>query len=182
MTESPDVGSLFLARSRYYLATEYRTKLRCAVEVLPTDKVWWRPNESSNSVGNLLLHLIGNVRQWIISGIGGTPDSRNRATEFSTHQGMSAAELVMELERVLVEADRVLNAVAPDALLERRLIQGRDVTVFEAILGVVQHFAQHLGQLIWIAKYHAPGAVTFVEDAGGLARPLWQAMIRPPQV
>ncbi len=182
MVESFELGSLFLGRSRYYLATEYRTKLRCAVEVLPAGTIWWRPNESSNSVGNLLLHLIGNVRQWVISGVGGTPDSRNRAAEFAAREGSSAAELLTELERVLAAADRVLSAVTPEGLCERRIIQGRDVTVFEAILTVVQHFSQHLGQVVWIAKLHAPGAIHFFEDAGGLARPLWLGMVRPPQV
>ena len=180
MTDSQDVGALFLARARYYLLTEYRTKLRCAVEVLSEDKVWWRPHASSNSVGNLVLHLMGNVRQWIVSGLGGVPDSRNRAAEFSASEGMSAQDLMLELERVLVEADEVLSTIAPETLLERRVIQGRDVTVFEAIFGVVQHFSQHLGQVIWIAKHSAPGAINFVEDADGLARQLWPAMIRPP--
>ena len=102
MAGSTDVGSLFLERSRYYLLTEYRTKLRYALEVLPADALWWRPNESSNSAGNLVLHLIGNVRQWIISGIGGAPDSRKRSAEFSTRQGASGAELISELEGVFV--------------------------------------------------------------------------------
>ena len=65
-----DMGALFLAQSREYLMTEYRTKLRCAVEALPPDALWWRPNESSNSVANVVLHLTGNVRQWIVSGLG----------------------------------------------------------------------------------------------------------------
>jgi hypothetical protein len=181
MTQSLDVGSLFLDRCREYLITEYRTKLRCSLEALPSDIVWWRPNESSNSVGNLVLHLIGNVRQWVISGIGGVPDTRHRAAEFLTRQELTAAELVAELERVLVEADSVLNTVRPDHLLERRIIQGRDVTILEAVLGVVQHFSQHVGQVIWIAKQHAPRSINFVEDAR-LARPLWRDLVRPSQV
>jgi uncharacterized damage-inducible protein DinB len=174
-----DLGSLFLERSRDYLATEYRTKLRCAVEVLPPDTLWWRPNESSNSVGNLLLHLIGSTRQWIVSGVGGAPDSRNRAAEFAAPGGLSSAELLAELERALGEVDQVLSTLTPGRLLERRVIQGRDITMFEAVLSVVQHFSHHLGQVIWIAKLHAPASILFVEDAGGLARPLWRSMVRP---
>jgi uncharacterized damage-inducible protein DinB len=179
-SEGSPLGVLFLEQSRKYLATEYRTKLRCAVEALPPGMFWRRPNESSNSVGNLLLHLIGNLRQWIISGVGGAPDSRNRAAEFGTQDGPSSTDLLTELERTLVEVDRVLSTLTPSALLERRVIQGRNVTVFEAIFAVVQHFSQHMGQVIWIAKLHAPGAIQFVEDAGGLARPLWERMVRPP--
>ena len=64
-------ASLFLERSRYFLGTEYLTKLQGAVAAIPADKIWWRPDELSNSVGNLLLHLNGNVRQWIVCGVGG---------------------------------------------------------------------------------------------------------------
>ena len=175
-----DLGSLFLERSRYYLVTEYRTKLRLAVEVLPPDLLWWRPNEQSNSVGNLLFHLIGNIRQWIISGVGGAPDTRNRAAEFAVREGPSSVTLLAELERALADVDQVLSTLTPDTLAERRVIQGRDVTVFEAVLNVVQHFSHHVGQIILIVKLHAPGAIQFVEDADGLARPLWQQMVRPP--
>ena len=178
--DSNALGSLFLQCARDYLATEYRTKLRCAVEVLPPETLWQRPNESSNSVGNLLLHLIGSSRQWIVSGVGNVPDTRNRAAEFAAQGGRSSAELVAELERTLVEIDRVLSTLTPANLLERRSIQGRDVTVFEAVLSVVQHVSHHVGQIIWIAKLHAPGSIQFVEDANGLARPLWRSMIRPP--
>src|SRR5689334_8414345 len=73
---------VFLDRARQFLSVEYRTKIRHAVETLPADLLWARPNESSNSVGNLLMHLSGNVRQWIVSGVGGAPDRRQRATEF----------------------------------------------------------------------------------------------------
>lgn len=177
-----DLGSLFLECSRYFLATEYRTKLRCAVEALPPDAFWWRPNERSNSVGNLLLHLTGNIRQWIVSGVGGAPGSRNRAAEFAAREGPPSVELLAELERALAEVDQVLSTLTVANLLARRVIQGRDVTVFEAVLHVVEHFSLHLGQIILIAKLHAPGAIQFYEDAGGLARPLWQSMVRPPTV
>ncbi len=182
VSPTSDLGSFFLERSRDYLATEYRTKLRCAVEALPPDMLWWRPNELSNSVGNLLLHLVGNIRQWIVSGVGGAPSSRNRAEEFARREGPPARELLAELERALAEVDQVLSALTAANLLERRVIQGRDVTVFEAVFHVVEHFSLHLGQIILIAKIHAPGAVQFYEDAGGLARPLWQDLVRPSTV
>ena len=174
---SPEIGDVFLARSRYHLATEYRTKVRLAIEALPPEAVWWRPHESSNSIGNLILHLIGNVRQWIVSGVGGAPDVRTRRAEFQTREGPAAEELMAELDRVLAEADRVLSTLPSDALLDRRVIQGRDVTVFEAVLNVVQHFSQHVGQIIWIAKLKAPGAIQFV-DGSDAARSLWSDKVR----
>src|SRR5207244_1797611 len=106
--------------SRYFLGTEYPTKLRNAVDALPADALWWRPNDQSNSVGNLLLHLTGNVRQWIVSGVGGAPESRDRAGEFSARGGPPAAVLMADLENVLAEVDRILSTVTADELLGPR--------------------------------------------------------------
>lgn len=179
-TSDSNLGVLFLERARFYLGIEYRTKLRCAVEALPPEALWWRPNDLSNSVGNLLLHLSGNIRQWIVSGVGGAPDSRYRAAEFDARGGPSATALLADLERTLSEADQVLGALTAASLLERRVIQGRDEPVLEAILHVVEHCSYHLGQIVLLVKLHAPGAVHFYEDAGGLAHPIWEQMIRPP--
>ena len=171
-------SSLFLGQCRYFLASEYPTKLRAAVEALPADAIWWRPNDESNSAGNLLLHLNGNVRQWIIGGVGQAPGSRNRAGEFAAKDGPPASVLLADLERTLAEVDGVLGALTPDDLLRRRTIQGQDLTVLEAILHVVEHFSHHLGQILLIAKIRAPGAIRFYDDAGGLARPLWDTTAR----
>jgi uncharacterized damage-inducible protein DinB len=168
-----DLAQLFIAHSRFCLQHEYRTKLRVAVEALPADALWSRPNEQSNSVGNLLTHLAGNVRQWIVGGVGGAPNSRDRATEFAARTGPPAQELLDRLERVLDEADAVLAGLSASDLASTRTIQGRETTVLEAVYHVVEHFSLHLGQIILVAKLHAPGAIRFYEDAGGLARPVW---------
>lgn len=168
-----DLAEHFLDRSRHYFGVEYRTKLRAAVEALPADALWWRANDQSNSVGNLLLHLNGNVRQWILSGVGGAPGSRDRAGEFAAQSGQSAGELLAQLDRTFDEVDAVLADLSAEDLAASRTIQGRDLTVLEAIYHVVEHFAMHLGQIILVAKLHAPGTIRFYEDAGGLARPLW---------
>lgn len=173
-----DFSSTFLAKSRHYLGTEYRIKLRAAVESLPSDALWWRANESSNSVSNLLLHLAGNVRQWIVSGVGGAPDARHRASEFEAREGSDAATLLAALIETLDEVDAVLAKLTPEDLAATRVIQGRDVTVMEAIYHVVEHFSFHLGQIVLMAKMHAPGAVKFYEDAGGLAKPIWPSLPR----
>ena len=165
------IAASFLERSRYYLLTEYPTKIRAAVEAMPADTVWWRPNEAANSVGNLLLHLSGNVRQWIVSGVGGHPDVRQRNLEFAARGGMTGSAMLDGLDVTLREADEVLRALGPSELLSRRTIQGRETTVFEAIYHVVEHFSTHTGQIVWIAKMTSPGAVRFYDDGDGLAKP-----------
>jgi uncharacterized damage-inducible protein DinB len=179
MSDIPsDLAPLFIARSRHFLRTEYPTKLRAAVKALPADAIWWRANALSNSVGNLLLHLTGNVRQWIVGGVGGGAVARDRAGEFAAQSGASADALLDDLDRVLDDVDAVLARLTAADLASSRTIQGRDITVLDAIYHVVEHFSLHLGQIILVAKLHAPGAVKFYEDAGGLAKPLWPTMVK----
>ena len=175
-----DLTHTFINRSRYYLQSEYRTKIRAAVEALPPDALWWRANDQSNSVGNLLMHLAGNIRQWIVAGVGGEPDRRNRDGEFAARGGATAAELLHTLEQALDEVDAVIATLTPGDLASRRTIQGREISVLEAVYHVVEHFALHSGQIILLSKMHSPGAVRFYEDAGGLARPLWPELSRRP--
>lgn len=177
MADQPELGAVFLARARYFLREEYRTKLRRVLDALPADALWWRADDSSNSIANLLLHLSGNVRQWIVGGVGRQPVTRHRAEEFSARHERDLEELWALIDMALTDADEVLAKLPPGALLEKRTIQARDVTVLEAIFHVVEHFSMHLGQIIYIAKIRAPGAIRFYEDAGGLAKPLWRAEV-----
>lgn len=172
---SVDLARAFIARSRFYLNDEYRTKIRRAVKAIPADAIWRRANDKSNSVGNLLVHLAGNVRQWLVSGVGGAPDTRDRAAEFGARSGPGADELLARLEGVLAEADSIIARLTPEDLAQRRTIQGREVSVMAAVYSAVQHFSTHLGQIIMIAKEHSPGAIRFYEDtADGKARPIWK--------
>ena len=168
-----DLSSRFLERSRHYLGVEYPAKIRAAALTVPPDRLWWRANDSSNSVANLLLHLTGNVRQWIVSGVGGAPDVRHRDEEFAAQAGADVHALLDQLDAVLGDVVAVLDALDPKALGESRLIQGRETTVFAAIYHVVEHFSGHTGQIILLAKSFSDGAVRFYDDTGGLARPLF---------
>jgi len=165
-----DVARAFLDRSRRYLAHEYPTKIQRCLDVLPAEALWRRDDASENSIGNLLLHLSGNVRQWIVSGVGGAPDARQRSAEFDALHG-SASEILRGLLDTVREADQVLASLDEASLGERRRIQGRDVNVLDAVYHVVEHFSMHTGQIILLTKRYAPGRVQFYEDAGGLALP-----------
>lgn len=169
-----DLATSFLARSRYYLGLEYPGKIRLALTAMPADRLWHRANASSNSAANLVLHLAGNVRQWIVSGVGGASDVRHRDAEFAARDGAALEELLAALESACADAVAVLAQLDAAGLAEPRMIQGRRTTVFAAIYHVVEHFSGHTGQLILMAKECAsPGAVRFYDDAGGLARPLF---------
>ncbi len=115
---------------------------------LPEDRVWARRGDDANAVGNLVLHLCGNVRQWIISGVGGSPDTRVRDQEFAAKDGVPAAELRDRLHRTVEEAIAVLEKLTPERLLERIHPQNHDVSVLEAVYHVVEHFAWHTGQIV----------------------------------
>jgi hypothetical protein len=166
------INERFIEHSRNYLTDEYLPKIRAAVEPLHESDVWWRPNEASNGIGNLVLHLAGNVRQWIVHGVGGHADVRDRAAEFAA-EGGAVEELLARLAGAVADADAVLAGLAPASLDERRTIQGMDVSVFEAIYHVVEHFAGHTYQIIWIAKARTGRDLGFWKVKGGTATPAW---------
>jgi len=168
-----NLADRFLTRSTHYLCDEYPAKLEAALRSMPAVRLWWRPNDAANSAGNLVLHLCGNVRQWIVSGVGGHPDVRHRDAEFAAREGPDAEALIAELHAARDAVRAVLTSLTHASLGEPRMIQGRETTVFAAIYHVVEHFSGHTGQIILLAKSFTPQAVRFYDDAGGLARPLF---------
>ncbi len=147
-----NTGQAFIDRSRAYLLNDYLPKIRLALKSLSTEDIWWRPNEDSNSIGNLVLHLAGNARQWVVSGIGGLSDLRRRQEEFDAREGLSADELMAHLERAMEEVDQTLSALPEADLASTRVIQGMEVSVLDALYHVVEHFSTHAGQIIYISQ------------------------------
>jgi uncharacterized damage-inducible protein DinB len=166
-------AEVFLSRSRYWLTKEYPIKLRHCVNALPRGVVWARPNQGSNSVGNLLVHLTGNVTEWILGGVGGREISRYRAGEFAMRDGADGPELLDNLEAVLRESDGILAGLTERDLSRTLVIQERETTILAAVYHVVEHFAMHTGQIVFLTKMYAPNRIHFYEDADGLARPIW---------
>lgn len=169
----PAVGQAFIDQSRRYLSAEYVPKIRRCVRELSDDELWWRPNDRSNSVGNLILHLAGNVRQWVIAGICEEADVRERQAEFDADGGPHRDDLMGRLESTVEAADRVLASLSPGRLLERRVVQGREVTVLEAIYHAVEHFGMHTGQIVYITKLRTGADLGFYEIEGGVAHRRW---------
>lgn len=130
----------------------YLPRIIHCLEQLSEEETWWRPNQASNSVGNLVLHLCGNMRQWIISGLGGTADIRERDKEFSARGPIPRASLCQQLQQTVRESCGVLAHLKPGALTRRYRIQQFDVTGYEAAAHVVEHMAYHTGQIIYVTK------------------------------
>jgi hypothetical protein len=147
----PSAGDLFLDFSIRKLE-QLLGRIRDCVGRLNTEQVWVRSGDHENAVGNLLLHLSGNLRQWIIAGIGGAPDERVRDREFSARGELEPAELMRRLEITMAEAVAVLKGLSQKRLLETYQPQNYHVTILEGIYHVTEHFAEHTGQIIFATK------------------------------
>jgi uncharacterized damage-inducible protein DinB len=150
--KQPDLAERFLTQARHSLGQHHLPRILECLKRLSEEDIWWRPNPTSNSVGNLVLHLSGNVRQWIISGLGGEPDRRQRDKEFAELGPLPRRALVSRLRGTVVEACRVLEGLGTHQLQLARSIQGFRVSGLEAVAHVVEHFAYHTGQIIFVAK------------------------------
>jgi uncharacterized damage-inducible protein DinB len=146
------LANSLLAEARHSLQAHHLPRIARCLALLSEKQIWWRPHSTSNSVGNLVLHLTGNVRQWIISGLGGGPDRRQRDQEFAKRGPISKRLLLTRLRKTVSQAARVLGNLSPAELARARLIQGFRVTGLEAVTHVTEHFAYHTGQIILITK------------------------------
>src|ERR1041384_4895102 len=167
----------FIAHARALLAEDYPLRIERCLAVLTEADVWWRAGVESNSIGNLLLHLAGNARQWIVSGVGGAADVRARDSEFAAtdKDGLTKAELLAHLRATLNEVDNVLARLDTATLLDARTIQNcGGVTILEAIFHVVEHFSMHTGQIILLTKLHTARDLALYNFTGGIPRKTWE--------
>ncbi len=176
MTEKQmsSVGASFLKESRSLLLGDYLPKIERCVDLLTDEQIWWRANPASNSIGNLLLHLSGNVRQWILVGLGGAPDTRDRDAEFAQRDMIPRDDLLARLRDTLREADQTLARFDEARLLERFTIQGLEVSALLAILHVVEHFSMHTGQIILLAKMFKEIDLEFYDFKSGAPVLSWK--------
>jgi uncharacterized damage-inducible protein DinB len=145
------VESLFLSASVASLR-QCADRIAVCLGKLSVDQIWARGNENENAVGNLILHLCGNARQWMVSGLGGAPDVRVRDREFLTEGGFTAEELTALLRETIDASVAVIETLSAEQLTAPYVIQARDVTGVDAVMSVVRHFAEHTGQIIFATK------------------------------
>jgi len=167
----PTLTTLFLEFPRKKLLGQYWPRLRGCVESLTDEQVWWRPNEASNSTGNLILHLDGNVRQWLVSSFNRSEDMRERPAEFSERQLISKTVLLSKLDATLREASAVLSRLTETELLATFQIQGYTVTGLDAVYQVVEHFGLHYGQILFITKLVRGESLGFYRELDKTGRP-----------
>lgn len=146
------IATKFVEFSRNKLLEQYWPRLRSCMESLSDDQIWWRPNPASNSIGNLVLHLNGNVSQWLVASFNRLDDRRERPAEFSRKDGIPRTELIEILAETMQRAAEVLSRLNETDLQAPFEIQGYHVRGLEAVYQVVEHFGLHYGQIAYVTK------------------------------
>jgi uncharacterized damage-inducible protein DinB len=164
---SSNATQQFLKLAQHSLRRHHLPRIERCLQDLSEAEIWWRPNEASNSAGNLALHLAGNVRQWIVSGLGGAPDARRRQEEFDERGPLPRTQVLSALRRAVSEACKVLRRLRAEDLERVYTIQRLRVTGLNATLHVVEHFAFHTGQIIFITKQQSGRDLAFTNLPGG---------------
>jgi uncharacterized damage-inducible protein DinB len=131
---------------------ENTVKIKSCLQELDEKDIWFRNNAHINSAGNILLHLCGNIRQYIISSLGGEPDIRERDLEFSTTGGFTKIALAAKWQDTIQEAKTIIGHASSENLLRRRVVQGTSYSGVGIIIHVTEHYSYHTGQIIFLTK------------------------------
>ena len=131
---------------------EYLRKIEAAVAPLDESQVWWRPNEASNSIGNLLAHLRGNLAQWVLAGLAGEDFERHRSAEFAARGGASKEQLLADLRETVRRCRAAAVTLDDAALAWPRRIQTYGLDGHAALFHAVEHMSYHTGQIVLLAK------------------------------
>ena len=147
-----DLGAALLKECRRRLFDESLPRIRKCLGELTVEEIWARPNGQTVSAGNLVLHLAGNVRQYVVATLGGVPDVRERQKEFDEPGPLETADLLGRLEKAMAEVSAVLDRLDPSTLLRTHRVQGFVESGLSILVHVVEHFSYHTGQLAYIVK------------------------------
>ena len=164
MNTSKEISNALIDQVKIRLFEECVPRIIKCLGLLTTDQIWWRPNEASNSVGNIILHLNGNVHQWILNGLDGQPDIRNRKKEFTNREKLDDLQLkhiLANLEKVVLAA---LDRIDPESLLKLRPVQIYKETGVAILVHVTEHFSYHTGQIAYITKMIKNRPLSFYDE------------------
>ena len=174
----PNTTPVLLYEVRHAILDRHLPRIARCMRLLSEQDVWWRPNRASNSAGNLVLHLAGNVRQWIVSGLGGAPDIRERDREFAERGSVTRRKLLAALNEAVKEAAKVISNLSPQDLETEYIIQGFRVSGFQAVFHLAEHFAFHSGQIQYITKLKTGRDLAFTRLPGA-RRPSGRHSVKP---
>lgn len=149
---SATLSSVFIEEIKRRIFGECFPRLEKCLNELTAEQIWYRPNASSNSVGNLVLHLQGNIRQWVVAGLGKKEDVRERQKEFDEQGPVSSDKMLKDMKGLLQEVAQILNSTSTDDLLEVRNVQGYEESGLSILVHVTEHFSYHVGQMTYIVK------------------------------
>jgi uncharacterized damage-inducible protein DinB len=149
---SDELCEELVEETRRRLFRESFPRLRKCLSELTVQEIWHPPNENSNSVGVLTLHLCGNARQWIVSGLGGAKDVRDRAGEFAQKDPIPTSQLLEMLQQLEVDIHKVLERLKPEDLLKDYSVQVFEEKGLSILVHVVEHFSYHVGQITYFVK------------------------------
>jgi uncharacterized damage-inducible protein DinB len=141
-----------IAEAELRMREESMPRIRRSLAALSEAEVWHRADGDTVSLGNLVLHLAGNVRQWIISGLDGAPDRRDRPAEFAEAGPLPTDRILADLGATVEEALEVIRRQTPEDLVRRRPVQNREESGVAIIVHVIEHFSYHTGQIVRSVK------------------------------
>ena len=154
-----DTLTIALDALRTRITRVFPAQIRAAVEPLTDEQLWWRPNESSNSIANLLLHLAGSLDHYLNRNVGGIDFTRDRAAEFAARESMTKAELLARFDAMVANAERTFDSLTVERLAEPSPEPAMHRIVVEDLINVAAHLANHTGQIVWIAKMQRDGTL-----------------------
>jgi uncharacterized damage-inducible protein DinB len=157
MERTLDSTLLHLIRSR--MADDYPMQIGQCLDVITEADLWWRPDEKSNALGNILLHLIGSNRLYVGYGVGARSIERDRASEFTARGNPGRAAIVDAWNETVTMMREVLDGLSPSQLMETTDRTGKTTTIASILLHASHHTAAHMGQVVWITKMRHPGAL-----------------------
>jgi len=153
VTSTPDnVAAAFLEEASHQLQASVK-KIKHCLDQLNAEQIWWRPTPSQNSIANLILHVCGNVGQWIVSGVGEESDTRDRPAEFSARGGATKADLLERLDETVDKASRAIQVATSERLQAGLRIQGFETNGLAAIFHSVSHFQGHTQEIICLTRW-----------------------------
>lgn len=136
---------------------------KCFLQLSDAD-MWWQPNESSNSVGTIILHLCGNIGQYVMSSLGQQPDSRERDAEFSARNSHNKEELLQLISQTIDQASEVVENCTEEELLRVRMVQGFSFSGLGVVLHAVEHLSYHTGQIAYLVKLKNDQQIGLYDD------------------